>query len=143
VVPLGEVGGTLLLVRSAAVPEAAAAVDDDAAESLRYAFVHAPIGVAVAAPDGRWLQVNAALCALVGRDRDDLLTTDLQSLTHPDDLAHDLELIGQVVQGEAATCQLETRYVAATGAGCTSSSRSRWCPTRRGSRGTSSCRCRT
>ena len=116
-VPLGEAGGALLLVRPAATTEAAApaAPDGDAAESFRHAFDHAPIGIAVAAPDGRWLQVNAALCSLVGRERDDLLTTDLQSLTHPDDLAHDLELIAQVVRGEAATCQLETRYVRGDG----------------------------
>src|SRR5207249_4144408 len=35
-------------------------------ERFRSAFGNAPIGMALVAPDGRWLKVNPALCEIVG-----------------------------------------------------------------------------
>jgi PAS domain S-box-containing protein len=75
------------------------------------AFDLSPIGIALVAPDGRWLRVNRALCAIVGYDQGELLTTDFQNLTHPDDLAADLEMVRQLLAGECSSYQLEKRYL--------------------------------
>lgn len=79
-------------------------------ERFRGAFDYAAIGMALVSTDGRWLKVNRALCALVGYDAAELLATDFQTITHPDDLGADLALAGQVLRGELDTYQMEKRY---------------------------------
>ena len=77
---------------------------------FRLAMERAPIGEALLAPDGRWLKVNQALCNIVGYTECELLSTDLQSITHPDDLESDLEFISRLLAGEIETYNLHKRY---------------------------------
>lgn len=79
-------------------------------QRFRSAFDHAPIGMALVAPDGRWLRVNRLLCQIFGYSADELLATDFQALSHPDDLIKDLDLANQVLAGTLASYQLEKRY---------------------------------
>ncbi len=79
-------------------------------ERFRRAFDYAAIGMALVAPDGRWLKVNRALCQLVGYSEQDLLTRTFQDITHPDDLDPDLALMQRMLTGEIDTYQLEKRY---------------------------------
>jgi PAS domain S-box-containing protein len=74
------------------------------------AFENAPIGMALVAPDGRWLKVNRALCALVGYASEELLSGRFQDITHPDDLNSDSENVKRVLAGEVSTYQMEKRY---------------------------------
>jgi PAS domain S-box-containing protein len=78
---------------------------------FRGSFEAAAVGMALVAPDGRFLKVNRALCEMLGHDEADLLTRDFQSITHPDDLEADLALIGRALDGEIDTYQIEKRYV--------------------------------
>ena len=80
------------------------------------AFEHAPIGLALVAPDGRWLKVNAALCAMLGCTAEEMLAGNFQGVTHPDDLADDHRLRDQLLRGEIATYQKQKRYLHASGA---------------------------
>jgi diguanylate cyclase (GGDEF)-like protein/PAS domain S-box-containing protein len=79
-------------------------------ERFRLAFDNAPIGMAIVALDGTFRQVNPALCRITGYDREPLLSLKFQDITHPDDLAADLELLDEVVRGERATYEIEKRY---------------------------------
>ena len=51
------------------------------------AFTHAAIGMAIASPDGAILQVNRALCNLLGCLPESLLGTPFTALLHPGDAA--------------------------------------------------------
>ncbi len=82
---------------------------------FRTAFNAAPIGMALVSPEGRFLQVNEALCRIVGYSRDQLIALTFQEITHPDDLDADLELVHQVLEGKIKTYQLEKRYFHADG----------------------------
>ena len=53
---------------------------------LSSAFEHAPIGMAIAEPDGRLLRANPALAALLGTPVDRLVGTSLFDVTHPGDM---------------------------------------------------------
>ena len=75
------------------------------------AFEHAPIGVALVSPEGRWLRVNRALCELFGYTEAELLTRTIQDLTHPDDVGLSLENIRRAVAGEFRSFQIEKRYL--------------------------------
>ena len=53
---------------------------------FRRAFESAAIGMALVAPDGRFLEVNDALCAIVGYSADQLVEKTFQEITHPADV---------------------------------------------------------
>lgn len=81
-------------------------------ESLfRNAFESAGIGMALASLDGRFTAVNRALCELTGYSEAELLARDFQSITHPDDLAADLERVRRMLAGETGRFQMQKRYV--------------------------------
>jgi PAS domain S-box-containing protein len=80
-------------------------------ERFRAAFDHAPIGMDLVDLDGRFLQVNAALCELTGYSEEELLATTFQDITHPDDREADLARVNQVLSGEAPVFQMEKRYL--------------------------------
>jgi diguanylate cyclase (GGDEF)-like protein/PAS domain S-box-containing protein len=80
-------------------------------EHFRSAFDYAAIGMALVAPEGKWLRVNRALCEIVGYSEPELLVTDFQTITHREDLGNDLAEIYRLLSGETLTCQLEKRYI--------------------------------
>jgi len=80
-------------------------------ETNRVTFEQAAVGIAHLAPDGRWLEVNQKFCDIVGYTREELLKMSYQDITHPDDLAADLDLVGKALAGEIETYSLEKRYV--------------------------------
>src|SRR5690242_3293893 len=87
----------------------------EAEERFRLAFEHAPIGMCLVSPDGRFLRVNSTLCSMVGYTESHLLSATFQDITHPDDLHADLEHVRQMLAGEIRTYEMEKRYVRADG----------------------------
>lgn len=79
--------------------------------SFLNAFATAAHGMAVVSPNGRWRDVNISLCEMVGYSHDELLATDFQGITHPDDLAEDLSYVQRCLSGALSSYQLEKRYV--------------------------------
>lgn len=88
---------------------------EEAEERFRLAFDAAPIGVALAAPDGRWLRVNRALCDMTGYTEDLLLTRTLQDITHPDDVAADADQRARLLAGDLSSYAIEKRCLRADG----------------------------
>ncbi len=86
-----------------------AAFADDAGP-FRGAFEHAAIGMAIVDLDGRFLKVNRALTQIVGYNEAELLATDFQSITHPDDMEADVTLARQLMAGDIDHYDLEKRY---------------------------------
>lgn len=74
------------------------------------AFQFAAIGMALVAPDGKWLKVNKALRDIVGYSEKELLQLTFQDITYPDDLEEDLEYLQRLLRGELETYQMEKRY---------------------------------
>jgi PAS domain S-box-containing protein len=85
-------------------------------ERFRRAFDDAPIGMALVGLTGRWLRVNRSLCDMIGYDAEALLETDLQAVTHKDDLAQELRQLARVLAGEIPSYQMEKRYLHKNGA---------------------------
>jgi PAS domain S-box-containing protein/diguanylate cyclase (GGDEF)-like protein len=84
-------------------------------ERFRVAFDNAPIGVALLTPDGRWFHVNQALCDLLGYTSEELCELTFVDLTHPDDLAANLERSRKQLQGDEWETRIEKRYIRADG----------------------------
>ncbi len=79
-------------------------------ERFRSAFDNAPIGMALVASDGRWLQVNRSLCQIVGYLEEELLASNFQAITHPGHLGAMMSSFNQVLSETISTYQMEKRY---------------------------------
>ncbi len=80
-------------------------------ERLRHAFEFAGIGMALVALDGRLLRVNPALCEIMGFSDAKLLQKKVEDITHPADLAADLALWQELIEGRRRYYQIEKRYI--------------------------------
>lgn len=91
----------------------------EARERFERAFENAPVGIALvsALPEsaGRLLHVNQALCDMLGSSPSALRGATFQSLTHPDDVADDVEGLMAMVRNERTTYRTEKRYLRADG----------------------------
>jgi diguanylate cyclase (GGDEF)-like protein/PAS domain S-box-containing protein len=84
-------------------------------ERFRSAFDNATIGMAVVSLQGRWLQVNRSLCDIVGYAEGELLESDVQRVTHRDDLVALDEQMTRFAAGAVSSHQTEVRYCHKTG----------------------------
>ncbi|TRO10770.1 PAS domain S-box protein [Ectopseudomonas mendocina] len=75
------------------------------------AFNTAPQGMALVGPDGRWLEVNAELCRMLGYSREELQARTYQEVTHPDDLDADQQNVANLLAGRISAYQMEKRYL--------------------------------
>jgi PAS domain S-box-containing protein len=78
-------------------------------------FEHAPIGVALVSPVGRFLKVNRSICELVGYSEAELLSRTFQDITHPEDLEADLQNVRRMLSGTIRSYKMEKRYLHAQG----------------------------
>ncbi len=86
-----------------------------AQERLRLAFETAPVGFAIADAQGRWCQVNGAVCALLGRRAGQLLGTQVDAVIHPEDRDLDAGRLAMLTRGEVGVYEVEKRCLRADG----------------------------
>lgn len=87
----------------------------DNSERFRSAFDNAAIGMALVTPQGRWLQVNASLCKLLGYSAQELMAVDYLNVIHPSDLSPALANFKELLRGRIRSCQMEKRYLHKSG----------------------------
>lgn len=113
--PDGKVTALVAMVHDITARKQAEQALRESEERFAGAFMHAPIGVALVAPDGRWQKVNRALCQLLGYTEEELLSRTFQDITHPADLPVQLEYVRRMLAREIHTYQMEKRYIHAGG----------------------------
>ncbi len=79
------------------------------------AFRYAAIGMALVAPDGKFLKVNQVLTELTGYPEEELLQRTFQDITYPEDLASDVANAEKLLAGGISTYHIEKRYFHKTG----------------------------
>jgi PAS domain S-box-containing protein len=84
-------------------------------ERFRTAFENAPSGMSLTSPDGRFLQVNQAICTLLGRTHLEMNRLTAIELTHPDDAAESRRLMRLAAGGTIPGFTLEKRYLHSDG----------------------------
>ena len=80
-------------------------------ERFRTAFEHAPLGMCLTALGGRFLQVNAVLCRMLGYSERELVGGAWQRLTHPDDLQISKVAASKLAGGLVSSLEFEKRYL--------------------------------
>ena len=86
-------------------------VQRESDERFRSAMQFSPIGMALVAPGGTFVDVNRALCSMLGYAREELLETDFESITHEEDVQAELVMVRETLEGKRETYQIEKRYV--------------------------------
>lgn len=82
---------------------------------FRHALKYSVIGMALMSPEGKWLQVNEALCKLLRYSRDDLHHMAFQQLTHPDDLPPELIQLQALLDGKISSYTRKKRCLRSDG----------------------------
>lgn len=84
-------------------------------ENYRRSMQYAAIGMSVVRPDGRFEQVNPALCEFYGYDAETLLGKTWQELTAPDYLDADLDNVDDLLRGRRDSYRMVKQYIHADG----------------------------
>ena len=80
-------------------------------ERFRTAFEDAPIGMGLSTLEGRWLEVNGALCDLVGRSPVQLIEQPLWELAHPTDRQKERDAWRRLLRDQPRLDQSEKRFM--------------------------------
>jgi len=83
---------------------------EESRQTFKNAFDYSAIGIALVSMEGRWLDVNQAVCNMLGYTKEELLERTFQEITHPDDLDQDIDYVNQLLHGRMETYQMEKRY---------------------------------
>lgn len=79
-------------------------------------FEQAAVGVAlVSTSNGKFLKINKKYCDIVGYSEEEMLNKDFQSITCPEDVKSDLEIIGLLKSGKIREFSREKRYIRKNG----------------------------
>jgi PAS domain S-box-containing protein len=79
-------------------------------ERFRAAFAGAPIGMGLSTVNGRWIEVNDALCDLLGRSQAQLLRQPLWDLVHPSDREEERDAVRRLLRDRPLFDQSEKRF---------------------------------
>ena len=82
-----------------------------ASDNMALLIREAPIGQALIALDGKFLEANPALCRLLGYSAEELVARRVRDITHPDDLDLGKERYQGLLSGKMSTLQFEKRLV--------------------------------
>ncbi|WP_062133067.1 sensor domain-containing protein [Demequina aestuarii] len=74
-------------------------------------FHDSPIGMLIADAEGKVVSVNRAFTHMFGHDGDGLQGRQAESLTHPDDVGRERELVHKLVAGEQRSYQVQKRLL--------------------------------
>lgn len=77
---------------------------------FRMLFANAPIGLSVVDASMRYVQVNDALCILLGYAREEMIGHRFMEFTHPQDVEADLSQTRAVLDGRLSHFRMEKRY---------------------------------
>ena len=69
------------------------------------------IGVAITSPLKGWIEVNQKLCDILGYNQEELFNLTWVELTHPDDVASDLDQFDKVASGETEGYSIRKRFI--------------------------------
>ncbi len=78
---------------------------------FRSLFENSIIGMATTSPERQWIEVNQAICDILGYPRAELLGKSWMELTHPDDRARSFSGVNRAIAGEIDAYELEKRYI--------------------------------
>lgn len=84
-------------------------------ELWRLTVDHSPVGMCLVSTEGQMVMPNRAFAEMIGYAEDELRGWTFHAITHPEDLAVDVELFEETMRGERSSYRLVKRFVHADG----------------------------
>jgi PAS domain S-box-containing protein len=84
-------------------------------ERFRSVFENAAAGMVLTDAESRFLQVNGAMCRILGYSEEELTGMSFQDITHSKDIKTSLDALQDLFSGEMDTCGFEKRYITKSG----------------------------
>ncbi len=112
----GRITGAVVIYRDITERKRAETELRESEERFRVMYEQAAIGIEMLDLGGRYLSGNGALGALLGYSEEELQQLTFASVTDPDDLARELPLIRELLEGRLPSYSIEKRYRTRTGA---------------------------
>jgi len=107
----GEIIGASKIARDITERKQQEAALQESEARFRSTFDAAAIGMALVSLEGRFIQVNAALCNIVGYTEAELTQKTFRDIVYPEDMENDLELMEELLAGRRQSYQMEKRYI--------------------------------
>ena len=89
------------------MPEHLSSVKDALFENI---FNNAPNGIAIVGLDFRWIKINQSLMDLLGYPEEEFYAMTFNDITHKDDQDLDMLYLGQLLEQDISSYQIEKRY---------------------------------
>jgi two-component system, cell cycle sensor histidine kinase and response regulator CckA len=99
------------VVTDLSAPKRTDAFLKESEERFRRLFDQSPLGTALVSPDFRFLRVNEAFCRITGYSAGEMASLDFPAITHPEDLAADVEQARRLLAGKIDQYVMEKRYI--------------------------------
>jgi len=81
-------------------------------EAIFRSYFNLPLyGIAITSPEKGWIQVNDRICSMMGYSRDEIVRMTWPEITHPDDIAADLEQFNRVLSGQIDCYTMNKRFI--------------------------------
>ncbi|WP_428027189.1 PAS domain S-box protein [Arcobacter sp.] len=80
-------------------------------EKMRLFFERQLVGMAITSPKKEWLKVNDKLCKMLGYTSDELQKITWDEMTHPEDLAGNIEQFNNMIEGKIEHYFYEKRFI--------------------------------
>lgn len=81
----------------------------------RKIFEEGPIGIGIIDPEYRFMKANVRLSQMLGYSEQELIGHAFSTITHPDDIAKDMDLADKLFTGEIPFYQIDKRYIRKSG----------------------------
>ncbi len=108
---LATIAAAALSIGSSIIRNQSEIARQESEVQFRAIFEKSSIGISLANLDGSMIDINSALCKMLGYNREELLTMRFVDYTHPDYVAADLKLFQELVTGKIDYYELEKLYI--------------------------------
>ncbi|MBI2423008.1 MAG: PAS domain S-box protein [Candidatus Hydrogenedentes bacterium] len=114
ITPLRDATGQIIrfiaIKQDVTARKAAEAAQFESEARFRGAFDHGAIGMALFSLEGKWLDVNPALCRMLGYSMEELLATTIRDIIYKDDLEASLKRLDAALAGQSGAYLIDNRY---------------------------------
>jgi PAS domain S-box-containing protein len=80
-------------------------------QKLRLIINKSPVGVSTTDLEGHYIDVNPALCKIIGYPRDEMINKHFNQFAHPDDAEKNRKKFEDLIHGKINYFELEKRYI--------------------------------